>query len=113
MNREHVRQSLIEEMSEMEIIDTHEHLPGEPERLRQQVDFATFFSHYCKSDLVSAGMSEQEYLRFTSPDLSPVEKWGLFSPYYPRIASGSYCRAAHLAMERFYGISQLAGPDDA
>ena len=113
VNREQIQQSLIEEMSEMDIIDTHEHLPSESERLRQQVDFATLFSHYCKADLVSAGMSEQDYLRFTSPGLSPAEKWELFSPYYPRIASGSYCRAAHLAMERFYGVSHLAGPDDA
>jgi len=113
MNREQIQQSLIEEMRAMDIIDTHEHLPGEAERVAQQVDFATLFSHYCKTDLVSAGMSEQDYLRFTSAGLSPTEKWELFSPYYPRIASGSYCRAAHLAMERFYGVSQLTGPADA
>ncbi len=113
MNEEQIRQSLIEEMSGMDIIDSHEHLPGESERLGQQVDFATLFSHYCKSDLVSAGMAEPDYGRFISPGLSPAEKWELFSPYYSPIASGSYCRAAHLAMERFYGLSQLTGPADA
>ncbi|MCJ7822718.1 MAG: hypothetical protein MUQ26_06535, partial [Armatimonadetes bacterium] len=35
--REQVQQSLIEEMSEMDIIDTHEHLPNESERLQQPV----------------------------------------------------------------------------
>ena len=79
VNREQVQQSLIEEMSEMDIIDTHEHLPNESERVRQPVDFATLFSHYCKADLVSAGMTEADYARFTSAGLSPTEKWELFS----------------------------------
>jgi len=113
VNREQVRQSLIEEMSEMDIIDTHEHLPNESERVRQPVDFATLFSHYCKADLVSAGMTEADYARFTSPGLSPTEKWDLFSRYYDLISSGSYCRAAHLAMERFYGLSHLTSAADA
>jgi predicted TIM-barrel fold metal-dependent hydrolase len=108
-----VQRSLVEEMSGMDIIDTHEHLPGEAERLQQRVDFATLFSHYCRADLVSAGMSEQAYLRFTSPGLSPAEKWELFSSYYRRITAGSYCRAAHLAMERFYGIPRLSTLADA
>jgi len=113
MDRDETKQSLIEEMSGMDIIDTHEHLPDEAERLKQQVDFSTLFSHYCKSDLVSAGMSEEDYARFIGPGLSPAEKWKLFAPYYPLITSGSYSRAAHLAMERFYGVSSLASAADA
>jgi len=109
----HLRQSLIEEMSEMDVIDTHEHLPNESERLTQQVDFATLFSHYCHSDLVAAGMSESDYLRLTSPGLSVSEKWALLEPYYELISGGGYSRAAHLAMERFYGISRLGSAADA
>ncbi len=108
-----VRQSLMEEMSDMAIVDTHEHLPNEAERLKQQVDFATLFSHYCRSDLVAAGMADAEYDRFVAPGLSPSEKWELFSPYYELIISGGYCRAAHLSMERFYGMSRLTSAADA
>ncbi len=63
VNQEQIRESLIEEMSGMDIIDSHEHLPAESERLGQQVDFATLFSHYCKSDLVSAGRYMSSRLR--------------------------------------------------
>ncbi len=108
-----VKQSLIVEMSDMDIVDTHEHLPNEAERLKQQVDFATLFSHYCRSDLVAAGMADAEYDRFVAPGLSPSEKWELFSPYYELIISGGYCRAAHLSMERFYGMSRLTSAADA
>jgi len=53
-----LRQSLIEEMGEMDVVDTHERVPDEAERLNQQVGFTTLFSHYCRSDLVAAGMPD-------------------------------------------------------
>jgi predicted TIM-barrel fold metal-dependent hydrolase len=108
-----LRQSLIEEMSEMDVVDTHEHLPNEAERLKQQVDFSTLFSHYCRSDLVAAGMADADYDRFVGPGSSPSEKWEFLAPYYELIISGSYSRAAHLSMQRFYGMSRLAGAADA
>ncbi len=97
----------------MDIVDTHEHLPNESERLEQQVDFTTLFSHYCRSDVVSAGMPDAQFDRLISPGLSPSEKWELLAPYYDLIASGGYSRAAHLSMERFYGISRLRSAADA
>ncbi len=113
MSTDGLRQSLIDEMSEMDIIDTHEHLPNEAERLAQQADFATLFSHYCRSDLVAAGMPDRQYDRLVAPGLSPSEKWALLAPYYDLILSGTYSRAAHLAMDRFYGFSRLESAADA
>ncbi len=113
MTSDTVKQSLIDEMSDMDIVDTHEHLPNEAERLEQPVDFATLFSHYCRSDLVAAGMPDMEFERLTSPGLSPSEKWELLAPFYKLISSGSYSRAAHLSMERFYGVPRLESAADA
>lgn len=113
MSIDALKQSLIEEMSEMDIVDTHEHLPNESERLEQPVDFATLFSHYCRSDLVAAGMPDRRYDRLVAPGLSPSEKWEQLAPYYELILSGGYSRAAHLAMERFYGMSRLGSAADA
>lgn len=113
MSIDALKQSLIEEMSEMDIVDTHEHLPNESERLEQHVDFATLFSHYCRSDLVAAGMPDRRYDRLVAPGLSPSEKWEQLAPYYELILSGGYSRAAHLAMERFYGMSRLGSAADA
>ncbi len=107
------RDSLIEAMSNMDVIDTHEHLPNEAARVAQEVDFATLFSHYCCSDLVAAGMPDRQYDRLISPGLSPSEKWEMLAPYYELIVSGGYSRAAHLAMERFYGMSRIGSAADA
>jgi hypothetical protein len=44
-------------VDKIKLIDTHEHLPQESERIKGKPDpFATFLIHYLSSDLVSAGM---------------------------------------------------------
>jgi hypothetical protein len=105
-----VVQELIDYMNTLEIIDTHEHLPNESERLKQQVDFSTLFSQYCQSDLFASGM---DLNRFFSPEVDVEEKWNVFQPHYERIKNGSYARAARLAMERFYGLNDLRSVNDA
>ncbi len=72
-----------------------------------------FFSHYCQSDLLASGMPPREVAAFLSDKTALDEKWRLFEPYYPRIQDGSYCRAAHLAMKKFYGMSGLRSLADA
>ncbi|MDO8586918.1 MAG: amidohydrolase family protein [Armatimonadota bacterium] len=104
---------LMEYQAGREVIDTHEHLPSERDRLASHVDFSTLFSHYCKSDLQAAGMPPAEFQAFFSADKSVDEKWRLFEPYYNLIRDGSYARAGHIAMEQFYGLSRLESVADA
>jgi predicted TIM-barrel fold metal-dependent hydrolase len=104
---------LMETMAEMEIVDSHEHLPPEADRVSQTKDFSMFFSHYCHGDLLAAGMPPKDANAFLGDKASVEEKWRLFEPFYPRIQDGSYCRAAHIAMEKFYGLSRLTSLADA
>jgi len=103
-------QELISYMDTIEIIDTHEHLPNESDRIKGHVDFATLFSHYCQSDLFSSGM---DLSKLYSPSVPVDEKWAIFEPHYERIKNGSYARAARLAMEKFYGLGDLKNLEDA
>jgi len=104
---------LLELVSQIEIIDSHEHLPPERDRIASEPDFSLLFSHYCKSDLLSAGMPEAEVEKFFGNKAPLDEKWRLFAPFYPLIQDGSYCRAAHIAIEKFYGFGPLASLKDA
>ena len=56
-----LKQALLDEMRTWQIIDAHEHLPPESERLSQPVDALTLFSHYTHNDLVTSGMSREDY----------------------------------------------------
>jgi predicted TIM-barrel fold metal-dependent hydrolase len=114
-------ESLIEAMEEFEIIDCHEHLKPEGQRLRTPVDVFTLFSHYTACDLENAGMPETDFQRVANLSLPPERRWVLFDqriplhhrwqmfkPYWEEIRWGSYARAALLAAERFYGFDDIS-----
>ncbi len=99
-----LKQQLIEAMAEMPVIDAHEHLPPEAQRVAQDVDLFTLFGHYTQTDLESAGMTQEQYDWLQDPSQDLDERWELFEPFYQRIRHTSYTRAARLAAQRFYGL---------
>jgi predicted TIM-barrel fold metal-dependent hydrolase len=105
--------ALRREIAAIPVVDTHEHLPNEADRLKQPVDFYTLFSHYCIGDLLAAGGPADLGVKLADPKLSVAEKWALFEPWYRHITEGSYARCAHLAMRRFYDMDRLASLKDA
>ena len=101
------------EIGKIPVIDSHEHLPNESDRLAQPVDFFTLFSHYVSGDLGGAGAPPNLATQLNSPGLTPAQKWTLFAPYYDRLADGSYARAAHIAIKKFYDMDRLTSAADA
>lgn len=96
-------------MNSVRIIDTHEHLHGEDERLRQDVDvLATFLPHYASSDLVSAGMSFDDLETVRNPKFPLRDRWAKFAPFWERIANTSYARAINIALKDLYGVDGLS-----
>jgi predicted TIM-barrel fold metal-dependent hydrolase len=90
------------------LIDTHEHLPPEQERLNQKVDLLdTFFLHYASSDLRSAGMSEDALLKIRNPELPLGERWEIFEPWWEKIENTGYARAIEIAARDLYGVNGI------
>ena len=57
-------QDILAHINTLEIIDTHEHLPGtEAARPRPTDVLAEYLYHYFNRDLVSAGLSEADFRR--------------------------------------------------
>ncbi len=102
-----LEQSLVSALEQMEIIDAHEHLGPEAERLAVKVDVLTLFGHYTRGDLAAAGMSEDDYETIQNHDLPLEQRWRLFSPYLERIRWTSYTRAARIAARKFYGADDI------
>lgn len=106
--------SLLEYLSSLPVIDSHEHLPSEKERLAQEVDFSLLFSHYCRDDLAAAGMTEGQQEKIFDPGKASVqEKWQLLEPLLQRTQTSGYMRAAYLAMDKFYGMASVETLEDA
>ena len=99
--------SLIEAMESLEIIDCHEHLGPEKNRVSTDVDVFTLFSHYTRGDLMVAGMPEAEYNGLFNRDIPLDARWRTFARYWEQIRWGSYSRAARIAAQRFYGVDDI------
>ena len=100
-------QALHDAIAEFEIIDCHEHLGPESNRLAARVDVFTLFQHYTRADLVVAGMSEEQYATITNRDISLDTRWEVFEPFWERIRWDSYARAALIAAKKFYGADDI------
>ena len=103
-----VEKSLLEAVEGFEIIDCHEHLLPEKERLKMSVDVFTLFSHYTHGDLILAGMTEVDYQSLFNQNIPLERRWALFEPYWQQIRWGSYARAALLAAKEFYGFEEIS-----
>ncbi len=96
------------------IADTHEHLPDEKERLSGKPvidgkcnDWTMLFSHYIDSDMRSAGMPAEDYDRFFSPGVDPLDKWKILKPWWPYIKQTGYAWAVRISMKELYDIDEL------
>jgi len=99
---------LIDAMSEMDVVDAHEHIMVEPERLARDVDVLTLFQHYTRTDLRSAGMPEEWAWGKLHDETLPLEaRWKVFSRFYEDIKHGSYARAARIAARDIYGVDDI------
>jgi len=98
---------ILSEISYIDIIDAHEHLEPEKERIKLKLDVCNLFSHYTKYDLLSAGMTEEEYNQMINPGLPLDKRYSLLKKYLPYIKHSSYTRALFIALRDIYGYSDI------
>ena len=109
MAKREVESRLIEAMSAMDIIDAHEHIMAEPERLKHDVDVLTLFQHYTRTDLRSGGMPlEWAWDKLHDESLPLEARWKVFGRFYEVIKHGSYARAARIAARDIYGVDDIS-----
>jgi uncharacterized protein len=95
------------EVESIPIVDTHEHLIDERERIGQTIDLFSLFAHYASSDLVSAGMPADTmvWLRDTAVPLD--ERWAAFAPFWRAGRTTAYGRALLLAAHDLFDVDDI------
>lgn len=101
-------EDILEYISNMAIIDTHEHLP------ERSLDYEFYsdtvkesFSQYIISDLVSAGL-DASCRRFLESDAPVGEKWKVLDPYWEKTKNTGYARAVSVMARKLYGIDKIS-----
>jgi len=109
------RQIIRDRVFDTPMVDTHEHLLEESERLQGPAhprvrcdDWALLLSHYLNSDLLVAGMPQAQLDRLLSPDITPLDKWALLEPHWPAVKNTGYAQAVRLAMRELYEVPDLS-----
>jgi glucuronate isomerase len=102
------------EVSNIWIINTHEHLSSESSALNRPADFNFFIKTYQASDLISAGLPELVEPRWEkiiqkleSKDISVDEKWDYIKDYWKETKTTAAGRAVLIATKDLYGIEDL------
>jgi uncharacterized protein len=102
---------LFGEVSKIPVVDCHQHLPAETERVAQKVDFSTLFSHYTRSDLQTVGLpvgdAEWRSHELFDPSKPVLARWRLFKPYFEAIRYGSYAYSALAYVRDVLGFEDL------
>ncbi len=102
---------LFGEIKKIPVVDCHEHLPTEAERVAEKVDFSTLFKHYTRADIEGAGLAlndtewEKHELYDTSKPIMP--RWELFKPYFEAVRHGSYAFPALCYIRDVLGFEDL------
>ena len=92
----------------IKIVDTHEHLPPEEARIGAPVDvLSQFYLHYTSSDLIAAGMPEEDILMVRDTSKPLDDRWEVFEPWWEKVRNTGYSRCVEIAARDLYGVDGI------
>ncbi len=99
---------ILKYLNEIKIIDTHEHLP-ENENLREKNNdvFSEIFASYTGSDLISAGMTREDFNKLMSHNYDIEYKWKIYEPFHKYIENSGFYRVIKIVAKDIYGIDGI------
>jgi predicted TIM-barrel fold metal-dependent hydrolase len=100
-------QELYGEIRKLWVIDAHEHLAPESERLQATVDAASAFGWYSTWALEVAGMPESDFLIWNDLELPVEQRWRILNKYLPLIRNTSFARSVFLGVRELYGFDDI------
>jgi hypothetical protein len=101
--------SLEETINNLRIIDSHEHLHSEDERVQGGADpFKTLVRHsYAYSDLKSAGLSSEDYEKLIDEKRDILDRWKIVEPYWNKASNTGYFASIKMSIRDLYGIEEI------
>lgn len=101
-------EKLYDLISDIPVIDTHEHLPSrECYRSKDNDVLSEYLTHYFSCDLVSAGFRDLNKVRSQSDGYTVMQKWEMIEPYWNFCRYTGYGRSLDLSARGLYGIDGI------
>jgi hypothetical protein len=101
--------SLSATLNEIPLVNTHEHIIPEEERVGSYIDFFTLAGHYLMSDVISAGLSGDD-LKVVRDEKAPLQRrWQAFAPHWENVRFTGYGQALRIAIRDIYEVEEISG----
>lgn len=101
------RVELKKRVDQTTLVDSHEHLPDEVERLHGPKRWTHLLRHYFSDDFVSAGLNHDSVFGEDCDTTEPLVLWKKLEPYWTAVKNTGYGQATRIAMRELYGIEEL------
>ncbi len=99
---------LYEFIEDLWIADSHEHTVQEVERVSSEADpLQILLSQYASSDLISSGLTLEDYVRALNLNIPLKERWRIIEPFWAKAKNTTYFEVIKVALNDLYGISEL------
>lgn len=100
---------LLAAINKIPLVNTHEHIIPEEERVSLNVDFFTLAGHYAINDVISAGLAGDELRLVRDESASARARWAAFEPHWNNARFTGYGQALRIAIEDIYGAAEISG----
>lgn len=102
-----VYKEILENISSIKVIDTHEHMPVEEGITYTSCDFFDLLGFYTADDFLSSGISMSEWMEMMNKSTLLTRRIEIFFKFYPLIRFGTYFLAVRKSIEFLFGISDI------
>jgi len=89
------------------MVDSHEHLQDEAERLKDNRNCIRLFKHYLGDDFGSAGLDYDAVFGKEMENEDPVVLWRRLAPFWDGVKHTGYGQAARITIQELYGIDNI------
>ena len=97
-------QEIYEYLNSIPIYDTHEHLaPCEAAREKETDILREYLRHYMASSVISAGLSQKDFLYVRDASKPLMERWNVVEPYWEYNRHTGYGQAIDISVKKLYG----------
>lgn len=96
------------DIEHLPIIDTHEHLADESQRVNYEKDvLSLFLRHYITTDLANAGLSPSTIEQLRDPSIPIEKRWSILEPFWQQVSHTAYAQALKIAVRDLYQIDRI------
>ena len=95
-------------INQLELVDTHEHIQPEAQRLATPCDFFSLATHYTMNDVISAGLPATSLATINNRKATLTDRWNAFEPYWKFARYTGYSQSLRITIRDLFGVENIS-----